>query len=275
MLAAALLIVPSTAGAQETDTDALGALEQRLSEGYALSVSRAMARELSLHPDRATPDELLLAARAHAEAGMWKVVDRLLSNRPWLDGLDAGAGRLLQARSAQEQGRHEEADGHFARFAASAASRRSPPSAEIHVLWARSLAALGRHGEAARRYEDGAVDAPGIANWLRLSAMQELAQEGDVAPLVALAAQMGRGSVVPRDSIWLTAATAAFRAGETDLGMRFTDSLTIRARTRLAGEWIAPALLADSDTVSARSVLDQALRVGGGGGAVGDLILAL
>ncbi|MEE9208296.1 MAG: transglycosylase SLT domain-containing protein [Gemmatimonadota bacterium] len=253
----------------------LASLEQRLAEGYALSVSRELARELSLHPDQATPDELLLAARAHAQAGFWKVVDRLLSDRAWIDELESGGGRLLLARSAQEQGRHDEADEHFARFAASGALRGSPPPAETHVLWARSLAALGRHAEAARRYEDAAADAPEVAHWLRLSAMQELAELGEVDALVVLATLIGRGSAVPRDSIWLTAATAAFRAGETDRGIRFTDSLSVRAKTRLAGDWVAPALLAAGDTVSARSVLDAAMRVGGGGRTVGDLILRL
>jgi len=91
---------PSPTRAEEASVDPrLIALEGRLSQGFSLSTARELARRLSVGADPATPQVVLLAARAHAEARSWAAVQRLLRERDWLDTFDDGAGRVLLARA--------------------------------------------------------------------------------------------------------------------------------------------------------------------------------
>ncbi|MGB5304436.1 MAG: hypothetical protein WBP17_14910, partial [Gemmatimonadota bacterium] len=76
---------PSETAAVPSADFTLLALEGRLASGFSLSTAREAARRLSIEADAATPELVLLAARAHADMRSWSAVRRLLSDREWLD----------------------------------------------------------------------------------------------------------------------------------------------------------------------------------------------
>ncbi len=120
------------------------ALEGRLASGFALSTARETARRLSIEADAATPELVLLAARAHADMRSWSAVRRLLSDRVWLDAFREGQGRLLLAHSQLELGDPEAA---IAGFERAGVERLSTA---YRVQYARALSRADRFEPGAR-----------------------------------------------------------------------------------------------------------------------------
>ncbi|MFW6089153.1 MAG: hypothetical protein ACODAB_05335, partial [Gemmatimonadota bacterium] len=80
------------------------AAEVMLRDGFALSATRELTRRLTTAEGDAPPAQVLLAARAAASAKAWPSVLRLLSERSWLDSVNAGEGRLLMAHAIHAEG---------------------------------------------------------------------------------------------------------------------------------------------------------------------------
>jgi len=244
------------------------ALEGQLALGFALSTARETARRLSIEANAATPELILLAARAHAEARSWRAVLRLLSGRDWLDVLDGGEGRLLVARAHLAQGDAEAAIAEFER----AGVQRLPIADRVE--YARALLQAERPVDAAREYIVAAETDAELAGWLRLSAVQAWAAAD--APDSALAAARGleKHPAVWRDSTFTALSRAFFVSGDTARALTLVDSLSRRAKARLAGEWIVPVRAARGDTAQARREAQSALRFRGVGPEAGEYLLS-
>ncbi len=244
------------------------ALEGRLASGFSLSTARETARRLSVNPDSASPELVLLAARAHADMRSWSAVRRLLADREWLDTLADGEGRRLLARSNLELGDPESA---IAEIERSGVGRL--PTA-YRVLYARSLLRTDRAEEAARQYRAAAESDRELAGWLRLSAVQAWAIAGSPDSALAAAVGLAEQPAIWRDSTFTELARAYFAAADTSRALAMVDSLSRRARAQLAGEWIVPVQAALGDTVLARREARSALDYRGVGPGVGDFIVA-
>jgi len=252
---------PPAAAPQAADPDSgsIRSLEQRLRNGFTLSTAREAARRLSLEDAAATPALILLAARANAEMLSWDAVRRLLADRPWLDTAEGGAGRLLLARAYLELG-----DPHAAVVAFELAGVGVLSTAD-RVSYARALWRADRPAESARQYLAAAVGDPDLAGWLRLSAVESWAEAGMPDSALAAAAGLEGHRTVWRDSTFTALARSFFVAADTSSGLAMADSLTRRARARLASDWIVPVLVARGDTAKARREAESAVRYPGVG----------
>lgn len=255
-------------GAQLPFTDpVLLALEGRLAVGFALSAARETARRLSTGTEAATPELVLLAARAHAEMRSWGAVRRLLADRDWLDALQGGEGRLLLAWSELELGDAE---------AAIAAFERAGPELPTtdRVRYARALHLADRPADAARQYLVAAQADRELSGWLRLSAVQSWAASAAPDSALAAAAGLGQHPSVWRDSTFTELARAFFLSADTARALTMSDSISRRARARLAGEWIVAVHASRGDTARARTEAESALRYPGVGPEAGAYLLS-
>lgn len=253
----------------------LSAAEDLLAEDRPLSASRMLMAELAAAGPGATPPLVLLAARAQARSRSWESVRRLLAQRPWLDSLAGGEGRLLQARAELEEGATRAALEHFDM---ALPGLRESGDGELLVQGlvgrARALERLGLDSAAADAWIQAADAAPGIAPWLRLSALQALGRAGAPDRASAVAATLAEERTVSRDSIHIEVARAAFASGDTVLGLVLADSLSARGAAQLAGSWLIPALMASGDTSAAMRVARQSLDLKRADASVGETYLA-
>ena len=251
----------------ETDPTII-ALEGQLARGFSLTTARETARRLSTQADSASPELILLAARAHAEMRSWNAVRRLLADRNWLDVLDDREGRLLLSRSLLVLG---DLDGAIAGFERAGVDRLSTPD---RVLYARALLRAARPADAARQYLAAAENDRELAGWLRLSSVQAWAEAGVPDSALTAASGLEDDASVWRDSTFTQLARAFFVAGDSARALTMVDSLSRRARAQLAGEWIVPFLAARGDTALARSEAESALRYRGVGPEAGAYLLS-
>jgi len=244
------------------------ALEGRLANGFSLSTARETARRLSIEADAATPELVLLAARAHADMRSWSAVRRLLSDREWLDVLREGEGRRLLARSQLELGNPEAA---IAGFERAGVDRLSTAD---RVQYARALSRAEQFEAAARQYLTAAEVDLELAGWLRLSSVQAWALAGVPDSALAAAEGLEDDRSVWRDSTFTELARAFFVGADTARGLAMVDSLSRRAKAWLAAEWIVPVHEALGDTALARREAESGLRYRGVGPEAGEFLLA-
>ncbi|NNK49653.1 MAG: transglycosylase SLT domain-containing protein [Gemmatimonadetes bacterium] len=244
------------------------ALETRLANGFSLSTARETARRLSIEGDSAAPELVLLAALAHAEMRSWSAVRRLLSDREWLDTLREGEGRRLLARAYLELGDPESATAGFERAGVERLSTGN------RVRYAQALGQADRLEEAARQYRIAAEADRELAGWLRLSSVQAWSAAGIPDSALSVAAGLDDEPSIWRDSTFTELARAFFVAADTADALTMVDSLSRRARARLAAEWIVPAHAARGDTAEARREAESALRDAGVGEEAGKFLLA-
>lgn len=230
------------------------ALEGQLARGFSLTTARETARRLSVQADSAMPELILLSARAHAEARSWSAVRRLLAGRDWLDVLNEREGRILLAQSQLALGDPESAIENFERAGLERLSTAD------RVAYARALSRADRPQDAARQYLAAGAGDTEIAGWLRLSAVQAWAAAGEPDSARAAARGLDDDPAVWRDSTFSELARAYFVAGDSALGLTMADSLSRRARARLAGEWIIPTQVARGDTADALEEAESAIR---------------
>jgi soluble lytic murein transglycosylase len=244
------------------------ALEGQLAQGFSLTTARETARRLSVEAAAATPELILLSARAHAEMRSWSAVRRLLADRAWLDADLDGEGRLLLSRAQFELGDLEAAIAGFER-----AGLAGLETAD-RVHYARALERAGRAAAAARQYLTAADLDVELSGWLRLSALQAWSAAGEADSARSAATGLGDHDVVWRDSTFVELARASFAAGDTSLGLAMADSLTRRAKTGIAGRWIVPVYAARGDSARAGREAESALRYRGVDAEVADYLLA-
>jgi soluble lytic murein transglycosylase len=244
------------------------ALEGQLARGFSLTTARETARRLSTEADAATPELILLSARAHAEMRSWSAVRRLLADRDWLDTDLDGQGRLLLSRAQLELGDPEAAIGGFERL-----GLEELVTADI-VRYARALQQAGRPADAARQYLRAADSDMELSGWLRLSAVQAWTSAGEADSARSAATLLSRHDVVWRDSTFVELARAFFASADTSLGLAMVDSLTRRVKAGLAGAWIVPLYAARGDSARAGREAESSLRYPGVGPEVGDYLLA-
>ena len=261
---------PRAVHAEEIPTDPLlVALGGRLEQGFSLSTARELARRLSVATAEPSPQLVLLAARAHAEARSWNAVRRLLLERDWLDVLDDGLGRILLARAYLALGDPERSLAEFRRAGVEALS------VEHRVEYARALWEAGQPQAAAPEYLAAAAEDPELSAWLRLTALQAWAAAGEPDSARAATASLNGRQAVPRDSIYTELARAYFAVGDTSRAIALADSLSRRSRSRLAGAWLVPALAARGDSTAARREAESAIRYGGVGREAGRYLVSI
>jgi len=250
--------------------------DKLLGAGLPLAASRVLAAELAAAGQQAPPLVVLAAARAQARVRSWSTVRRLLAERTWLDSLAGGEGRLLQALAELEDGQATAALGHFDMVLPGLRdSGDLDPYVQALVGRARALQRLGRDSEAADDWLEAAEAAPGISPWLRLSALQSLGRAGEPERASSVSAELSGVKAIPRDSVRIEVARAAFASGDTALGLALADSLSARGSARLAGRWLVPALLASGDTAAATRAARQSLELRRADASVGETYLAL
>ncbi|MFQ5888966.1 MAG: transglycosylase SLT domain-containing protein [Gemmatimonadota bacterium] len=244
--------------------------------GLALTASRGLARLLSMG-ETATPDLILLAARAYEATRHWTAVRRLLIGRAWLDSVQGGAGRLALARAMLEMDSLSAALKHYELYLGGPGRAGSAARMRLagRIGYARALLRSGRRVQAADQFESAASESPEVASWLLLSALQARSEGGDTAGARALAGKLLADHVVPGDSVRRELALAAFRAGDPSHGLAAAAELAPRARSALAAQWTAPARLARGDTTGAIRELRAALEERGANPEVGRLLLVL
>jgi len=143
---------------------------------------------------------------------------------------------------------------------------------------AASLASDGQHAAAGALYEVAARGRPEIADWLRLSALQQAGRAGLRMWASLLAERLRSGGAVPVDSIELEQVRAALRA---------PDTLPTSAAAAVAGgmdpDWdpelwtsrAGPVLLAAGDTAAAMAGYRRVLDADGVPDAAGAVLLEL
>lgn len=250
--------------------------ESLLAAGRPLAASRILAAELAAAGQEAPPPVVLAAARAQARVRSWSTVRRLLAERTWLDSLAGGEGRLLQAQAELEGGSTSAALEHFDMVLPGLRAREDlDPYVQALVGRARALQRLGRDAEAADAWLEAAEAAPGISPWFRMSALQSLGRAGDPDRASVVSAQLSSVKAIPRDSVRIEVARAAFASGDTARGLALADSLSARGAALLAGRWLVPALLARGDTAAAVRAARQSLELRRADASVGETYLAL
>ena len=250
--------------------------ELLLADGRPLAASRILAAELAAAGQEASPPVVLAAARAQARIRSWSTVRRLLAERTWLDSLAGGEGRLLQAQAELAGGAAAAALEHFDMVLPGLREGGDlDPYVQALVGRARALQRLGRDSEAAESWLEAAGVAPGISPWLRMSALQSLGRAGDPDRAAVVSAELAGVKSIPRDSVQIEVARAAFASGDTARGLALADSLSARGSALLAGRWLVPALLARGDTAAAQRAARQALELRRADAAVGETYLVL
>ncbi|HKK07480.1 MAG TPA: lytic transglycosylase domain-containing protein, partial [Gemmatimonadota bacterium] len=146
------------------------------------------------------------------------------------------------------------------------------------VRRAADLAKAGQHAAAGGLYEAAARGRPEVADWLRLSALQEAGRAGLPGWAAILAAGLGGSSAVPADSVALEqvraallAADSADASGLATLANGMDPDWDPALWTRRAG----PALLAAGDTASALAGYRRVLDAAGVPAEAGDVLLGL
>jgi soluble lytic murein transglycosylase len=206
---------------------------------------------------------------AHAEAGSWNAVQRLLAERDWLDVAADGMGRVLLGRAALALGDPASAAEHFADAGV------ADLSVEDRIEYARALRAIGRLEEAAAQFEQAAEADQELAGWLLLTAVQTWTEAGRPDTAVKVAAALHERPDVWSDSTFAVLAVAYFASGDAERGLSLADSLSRPARARLAGQWILPALLATGDSAGGHREAESALRHPGVGPETGQFLATL
>jgi soluble lytic murein transglycosylase len=254
----------------------LARADSLLADGLPLAASRILAAELATAGREAPPPVVLAAARAQARIRSWSTVRRLLAERTWLDSLADGEGRLLQARAELEGGAVARALEHFDVVLPGLREAGDlDPYVQALVGRARALRRLGRDSEAADAWLEAADAAPGISPWLRLSALQSLGRAGEPDRASQVATELSGVNSIPRDSVRIEVARAAFASGDTARGLALADSLSARGSALLAGRWLVPALLARGDTAAAVRAARQSLELRRADASVGETYLVL
>jgi len=247
-----------------------------LRDGFALTASRELARRLA---DESAPIDVLLAARAAASARAWPAVLRLLTERPWLDTIAAGEGRLLIAQALKRVGKPDAAVVSFELALASQNIAWLAPSSrarmEALVGLAEAYVRTDRVEEATTRYAEAATGYPSLRGWLLLSALQTTARTGNADQALEIASVLSGHKTLPRDSIWVEVARSSFLAGDSARGLSFSDSLSARTAATVMGKWIIPAHLVQGDTARAIARARRALATGSADAATGQWIADL
>jgi soluble lytic murein transglycosylase len=247
-----------------------------LRDGFALTASRELAKRLA---EEAAPDDVLLAARAAASARAWPAVLRLLKERPWLDTIAAGEGRLLIAQALIRVGDPEAAVHSFELALNSQNIAWLAPSSrarmEALVGLAEAYVRIGRVDEATVRYAEAATGYPSLEGWLLLSALQTTARAGNADQALKIASVLSGHRTLPRDSVWVEVVRSSFLAGDSTAGLSFSDSLSARTAATLMGRWIIPSLLVRGDTARAVARARRALATGSADGETGEWLADL
>lgn len=253
--------------------------EVMLRDGFALSATRELTNRLAMLSADPGPEDVLLAARAAASARAWPSVLRLLTERPWIDSVNAGEGRLLLAHAINAEGDPRSAIISFERALASQNAAHLAPSSrarmEALVGLAKAYERTDQHAEAAARYAEAATGYPSLEPWLLLSALQTSARGSELRRTLEIADAVLEHDVVPTDSIWIEVVASHFEAGEPEAALRMADSLSARTAATIMGRWIAPALLARGDTAAALLRARRALDTGAADAETGDVLIDL
>ena len=195
------------------------AAQAELFDGRAVRATRLVMPAIR-SPERRTPEALLVASRAAAEWGGWRLVDAMLRHEPWIGTRFGGEALELLARSALERGEAEEA-----RARADEAVRVATDNtarAVRRVLLARALDRLDQTDSAAATYRRAAEALPSVRDWLMLRAAGSMrdgrARERLYARLTIPAAKarvpFTEAQTLERFDLDLAAATAYEAAGD-------------------------------------------------------------
>lgn len=250
-----IVVAPAALGPrEEVGDDPLAEVAEALDQGRHWYATRLL-RDLNGH-DSATPEALLLYARAEAGRGAWGDVVSRLESASWLDSIGYGDGRALLARAWLETGDPERAvEGYriFLRY-----SLERVPRAIAEIGLARALQELGQPLEAAAAYGRAAETAPELEPWSSIRAAEVLAQLGDTAAVNDLL----RGAAgVPIDRRSRAAVEAHLAAGDRQGALRLLLDAAPSARNRSTELRTRAALLLleDGDSTTAGATLRAAV----------------
>lgn len=268
-LIAGTLAAQSPLRLNATADSSVAAADSALAAGRPFEATRILSPVLD-DRGRRTPAAVLLAARAAAGWQGWTLVDRLLSDAPWLDAGFAGAGRELLAKAALARNRDSLSLAHAK--AALAASLDDSTRAARGILAARAMERMERYDSAPGLYLASAARFPSIRDWLALRAAGASKDSAARAGLYA-----GLTGSAARARIQWTEALALTRLGDregaariydglgtrvTAVGLRIAAAPTPAVRNRLRADLVAllTPRLSNDESRAAIDLLDRAFR---------------
>jgi soluble lytic murein transglycosylase len=209
---------------------------------------------------RASPEAVLLAARADAGRSAWSSVVRRLESTTWLDSVSYGDGRALLAHARLEIGDYESAAAGYRLFLSYSIEVRPRALAELGL--ARSLASLGRAAEAVEAYSRAAQFAPEIEAWTSFLSAEALAAGGDTAAVRRLLEAAPGVPFHRRVDVEAMAYEAAGdRPGVLRILLEAADAPAAGSGSAGFRARAAILLLEEGDTAAARGTLRTAVRV--------------
>jgi soluble lytic murein transglycosylase len=205
---------------------------------------------------------VLLLATAEAGWANWPVVRELLEGAEWLDAVGADTASYLLGRALEDAGRWGEAARAYERYA----GRAPPGTVASDAALARRSRVLALNGEAQAASATLArlLASPALRSWGAVELTLAAAEQGDTAAVRALRVHVVEPDA--RSTIWRTEADAFLAAGDSAGAATALRSLVATQqgarRAEAAGE-LGALLLADGDSLGARSLLLEAFRSGG------------
>lgn len=165
----------------------------------------------------ASPEAVMLRAKAEAGWGGWRNVHSLLDGKEWLDRVDGGDGWYLLGRAHEDAGRWNDAAEAYARFVRLRTDPAEPVRAVAELRYARALLGAGRTEEGVRAMTAAGNRTPAVAGWTATLAAEALAPGGDTARVRRLLDEAGE---LPDPSRARSAHLRAYQASGDVAGMR-------------------------------------------------------
>lgn len=231
-----------------------------LREGRYWRASRILHQHLSSAPDTA-PRTLLLVAQADAGWGDWAGVQRLLSDRPWLDSVSGGYGWKLLGQSFYQQGDFDQGSAALSHYldVAQGTDARERGLTEIRRAFAAQKA--GHPADAVTALDDAAKLLPRLGDWIALWGAQAAAQAGDTAAVEKRLA--AAGGDLARSMGWRTRVRAQRSAGATGRALALAEDaagyLSSAADRATAWRIAGDIRLEKGDTTAARAAYTRAI----------------
>lgn len=165
LLVAVLLLTPALEAQVPFDS-----VEAALQSGDSWRATRLLTPALQ-RPDGRTPEVVMAAARAAAGWEGWSTVERLLSDRDWLDTRFDMLGRRLLAEAALADGRPGDAIALIRpALARGLYPRTDEEQARRWIILARAHERMSAWDSAGAAYVRAAPLFPGLSDWLALRA---------------------------------------------------------------------------------------------------------
>lgn len=187
-------------------------IAELLREGRSWRAARELRSYLANNSD-ATDEAKLLAARAEAESGSWRLARRRLEGESWLDRVWNGEGWYWLARAQEETDADREALESYDRYLRLQGDSLSNRRSVAELRRGFVLIRLGRTAEGIAALGDVQGGAPELGAWVAVLTSESAAVAGDTAAAREAAAGTPAGTLM-RHRARLATIAAKEKAGD-------------------------------------------------------------